>query len=178
MWLFARLRDCKVALAFLQATSRPWNLWRHYREIRWKTSRTNVRLCIFRRTTDPDFRFPWSFSRAATRIKAWNWDYKRESSRLTEIASRQVLLGSPYRWTCMIMYRKPRNRCSSVIFIKQLITMYANACVPLYINLCESYARLRVSYTHFIPLTLDKVTIVRNFFYVIIRRFISMHEKW
>lgn len=97
------------------------------------------------------------------------------------IASRQVqLLGSRHRWTCVIMHRKPRDRCSSVIFIKQLITMHANACVPMYVNLCESYASesFFFLYTHFILLTLGKVSIVCTIFYIIIRRFISMRGKW
>lgn len=62
-------------------------------------------------------------------------DYKRESSRPSR--SRDRCGAYRHRWTCVIIYRKPRDRCSSVILIKQLITMYVITCIPLYINMCE-----------------------------------------
>lgn len=55
------------------------------------------------------------------------------------------------------------DQCSSVIFIKQLITMYVIMCIPLYVNMCESYAFESFLYTFYSPLTLDKVTIMLNF---------------
>lgn len=75
--LFAHLQDCEiVALVFLWA-SRPWISSGRF------VGRLHARMfdyVFFRRTTNPDFRFPWSFSRVATRIKAWNRDYKRNSN--------------------------------------------------------------------------------------------------